>query len=215
MDARENDVPLNPADSLAIIDAQRALTRARSEPDPRLLFAIWGIAWLVGYLALFTTARSSSEHQPAVWSFVVFALAIAAAIVSTIVHVIRRTAGLQGVSARSGAMYGWSWSIGFVGIYLIASGLQRAGAGPEVMSLTWNALPVLLVGVLYLTGGALWQTTVMYALGVWFVLLAGVATVVGLPNVYLVMALAGGGGMLVGALAAHLARRRFAAVRGR
>lgn len=207
MVVHDDDAPVDPAEGLAIIEAQRALTRNRSEPDPRLLFGVWGVAWLVGYFGLFWTARDSVGHNPAAWSFIVFGVLIASAIVTTIVHVICRTAGVQGVSARSGAMYGWSWSIGFIGIYLIITGLTRAGASTDVLALAWNALPVLLVGVLYLAGGALFQTSVMYALGVWFVLLSGVATVVGLPNIYLVMALAGGGGMLAGALVSHVIRR--------
>lgn len=215
MNRHEDDAPNDAAEGLAIIDAQLELTRKRSEPDARMLLTYWGVAWVVGYLSLYVTARDSSAHQPAVWSFIVFGVVIAAAIVLTIVHILRRTAGLHGVSARSGTMYGFSWTIGFIGIYLINSGLLRAGASDEVMALAWTALPVFLVGILYLAGAALWQTTVMYVLGTWFVLLAGVATVVGLPDLYLVMTTAGGGGMLVGALAAHIARRRFSAARGR
>lgn len=207
MNVHDDDTPVDPAEGLAIIEAQRALTRDRSEPDARLLFGVWGIAYLVGYLSLYWTARDSVGHRPAVWSFTVFGIVIASAVVITIVHVIVRTAGMQGVSARSGAMYGWSWTIGFIGIYLIINGLGRAGASSQVLDLAWNALPILLVGILYLAGGALWQTTVMFALGVWFCVLAGVVTVIGLPDSYLVLALAGGGGMLLGTLISQLIRR--------
>lgn len=210
MDAQENDAPFDPAESLAIIDAQRNLTRDRSEPDPRVLFGVWGVAWLAGYLCLYVTAKDSAGHNPSGWAFAVFAALLALAIVATIVHVIMRTRGVQGVSARSGAMYGWSWSVGFVGIYLIIAGVERAGASQEVLSLLWNALPILLVGLLYLAGGALWQTNVMFALGVWFILLAGLATIIGLPTVYLVMAAGGGGGMLLGAVVVQLSRMRLA-----
>lgn len=50
-------------------------------------------------------------------------------------------------------MYGWAWFIGFTGIYLINTGVEGAGTSDEVLALLWNALPVLLVGVLYLAGG--------------------------------------------------------------
>lgn len=199
-----------PAESLAIIDAQRALVRDRAEPDGRLLFGLWGVAWVIGYSALFWTAKDAVGQRPAAWAFTVFAACLGIAVVVTIVHVLLRTRGVRGISARSGMMYGWSWTIGFVGIVAINNGLMRAGAGTEVLDLAWNALPCLFVGVMYLAGGALWQEWTVFVLGVWIILVAGAATVVGLPTTYLVMATAGGGGMLVGALVTHLVRARTA-----
>jgi len=203
-----DDAPLAPEQVLDIIREQRLVVRDRVEPDGRLLFGAWGTAWLVGYLVLFSTARDSATHTPAGWSFAVFFTLIAAAIAVTIVHTVRRSIGIAGPTGRSGAMYGWSWTIGFVAVFLIMTGLTRAGADPVVVNLGWNALPCLLVGVLYLASGALWQSTVLYVLGAWIVLVGGVATVVGLPATFLVMALAGGGGMFVGALATHVREYR-------
>ncbi len=207
----DGDPPLDPAASRAIIEAQRTAVREHTEPDGRLLFGGWGAAWLIGYLALYLTARGSADHEPTGWAFSVFAGLLLGAVVVTVVHVVRRTAGVAGPSQTSGTMYGLSWTVGFVAIYLVMSGLERAGASPEVLSLAWNALPCLLTGVLYLCGGALWQSWAVYALGVWMVLVGGVATIVGLPTTYLVMALAGGGGLLTAALLAHLSRRRHRA----
>lgn len=199
-----DEAPVVPADGLAIIDAQRAVVRQKAEVDDRLILLTWGVAWLVGYLALYLTAKESGS--PAVWAFAVFAGLLAAAVVATIVHTVRRTAGLAGPGSTSGAMFGLSWSIGFTGLALIMVGLMRAGISDVVASLLWNALPCLLVGVLYLAGGALWRSGILYGLGAWIVLVGGGATIAGLPAMYLVMAVAGGGGLLVGAALAHLRR---------
>ena len=53
-----SDEPLDLAESLAIIQAQRTRVRDQVAPDPRLLFGAWGIAWFVGYLVLWASARS-------------------------------------------------------------------------------------------------------------------------------------------------------------
>jgi hypothetical protein len=55
------------------------------------------------------------------------------------------------------------------------------------------------VGLLYLAGGILWRSTAMYVLGGWIALVGAAATLAGLPGSYLLMALAGGGGMLAAA----------------
>ena len=48
-----------------------------------------------------------------------------------------------------------------------------------------------------MAGGALWQQRSMYAIGTWMIATAGAASLVAMPAGYLVMALAGGGGMLL------------------
>lgn len=208
-----DDAPLDPEQMLAIIREQRRAVRDRYEPDPRLLFGGWGIAWLAGYLTLYLTARTTATHTPTSWSLAIFFGCIGIASAVTIVHIMRRASGVAGPSGTSGAMYGMAWTIGFVAVFLIMTGLDRAGASPAVMSLGWNALACLLVGMLYLAGGAMWQSPVLYALGTWIVLVGGVATVVGVPTGFLVMALAGGGGMLLGALVTHV--REYRAPRSR
>ena len=207
--------PLDAAESLRIIAAQTAKVRSR-EPDSRLIFAAWGAAWLLGYLALYLTATgrvgqpqvTEGFSLPAGWAFAVFGLAIIAAMVFTVVHSTRANAGIKGVSASFGAMYGWTWCLGFVGMSVMLGGLARAGAGPEVMAVASNACSCLLVGVLYMAGGAFWQDRQQYAIGVWIILVATVAVFAGLPQTYLVMAVLGGGGFFVGMVLEHLRRRR-------
>lgn len=212
------EAPFDPAEGLRLIAAQTARVRA-TEPDARILFALWGCAWLVGYLALYLTANGtlpgarvtdSGLATPAVWAFIVFAVVIGVAILATIIYSTRGTVGLRGVSARQGAMYGWSWFIGFVGVGAVTGGIASAGASDEVIALTSNALSCLVVGILYMAGGTFWQEPRQYALGVWIIVVAGIALYAGLPHTYLVMALLGGGGFLVGALIEHLHRRRSA-----
>lgn len=204
LDETDVDPAPDPAGALDIIRDQRRAVRDRAEPDSRILFLRWGGAWLLGNLVLFATARVAADHTPAGWSFAVYFTLLAVAVAVTIVHVVRRSVGVVGPSGKSGAMFGWSWTIGFVGVYLVMSGLDRAGADPEIINLGWSSLSCLLVGLLYLAGGAMWQSDVLYGLGAWLVLTGGAATLAGLPGSFLVMALAGGGGMLLGGLVTHL-----------
>lgn len=205
--APDPEAPLDAAASLALVaDQQRALRRL-VEPDNRLLFAVWGLAWLLGY-ALLWWSSDRTGASPGGLAFAGFAALLVAAVVVTMVHTISRSRVVSGPSATAGAMYGWAWTISFVAVYLVMSGLERAGLAGEPLHLAWNALPCLIVGLLYLGGGAMWQARGLYVLGVWILLVAGAATVVGLPGTYLVMAGAGGGGFLVMAVVEHARNRR-------
>jgi hypothetical protein len=144
----------------------------------------------------------------------VFFALLATAVTITIVHSVRRSGGTRGPSARTGAMYGWAWTLGFVAYPFIISGVARADASPEVIALIANALACVVVGLMYLAGGAAFGDTGLYVLGLWILLVGGVATLAGIPGSYLVLATAGGGGFLVMAVVAHLvAGRRRAACR--
>ena len=70
----------------------------------------------------------------------------------------------------------------------------------EIAALVSNALPCLVVGVIFLMSAALWDEAVMGFLGGWILLITVVFTVAGIPWGWWVMSVAGGGGMLVAAV---------------
>lgn len=196
----------DPAALLALIAEQRATTRRRTEPSLAVIATAWGSAWLIGYLVLYLTARSASTPPP--WAFGVFAALLGLAIAVTAVHIARRFAGVSGESATVGAMYGWTWLIAFLVAALVFGGAVRAGATPEVMAVLTNGVSCLVVGLIYLAGGMVWREWRMFALGGWIAVIAGVASLTGAPTLYLVMALAGGGGFLVAAAVDAVTKRR-------
>lgn len=218
----DDDLPLDPAESLRLIAAQQE--RAKDvEPDGRVLYGVWGLAWLLGYTTLYASSLRTADAaatatgatgaggavgQPEPWAFLAFTFLIVSAVAITIVHIMTRTSGLRGTSARSGALYGWAWFISFAAMSMVLAGLARADANPEVMALASNSLSCLVVGIMYLAGGAMWQESRLYVLGVWILIVAGAATIVGLPGLYLVMATAGGGGFLLMTLVEQVLRVR-------
>ncbi|MDF2848856.1 MAG: hypothetical protein K0R97_2838 [Oerskovia sp.] len=215
----DDEQPLDPAESLRLIAAQQEKAKD-VEPDGRVLYGVWGLAWLLGYTTLYVSSLRSPATatleigardvvgQPEPWAVLAFTFLVVGAVAITIVHIMTRVSGVRGASARSGALYGWAWFISFAAMSMVLGGLARAGANPEVMSLASNSLSCLVVGIMYLAGGAMWQETRLYVLGVWILLVAGAATIVGLPGLYLVMAVAGGGGFLLMAFVEQVLRVR-------
>lgn len=195
------DDSLDPAAGLELIAAQGRALRHATEPDGRVLFGIWGAAWLVGYLVMYIGL--DGENRPAVWSGVTFATCLMAAIIVTAVHISRRTAGMRGASSRQGTFYGMAWFLGFVLVFVLLAVVgQRSADIPgsgEIVGLVANGVSALVVALLYMAGGAMWEDYRTFALGVWIAVVTTAGTLVGLPGLYLVMALAGGGGFLVAA----------------
>ena len=108
-------------------------------------------------------------------------------------------------------MYGWAWAIGFIGQGMIVAGLAPGGGVPEVVTLAANAIAALVVGLLYMAGGAAVASRPRCTCSApgWSLVGAGASARRAARARYLVMALAGGGGMLVGAASSA----RCAAVR--
>src|SRR5262245_50622440 len=53
LQAAEDPAPASPAESLRLIEAQRAAAQRSLSPDPRLIYWPWGIAWFVGFGLLY------------------------------------------------------------------------------------------------------------------------------------------------------------------
>jgi hypothetical protein len=203
---RESEETTSPAEALAAIKASQASVRQQTQPSASAMFAVWGVAFLVAYTALYLGWSEAAQTSRA-WSFITLAVCVVGAMIFTAVHIATRTRGIRGTSAKVGAMYGWAWCLSFLFAMVIFGAVGAAGAPPIVMSIVTNAVSLLIVSALYMAGGALWQEWRMFALGAWFAVIGSVAAIVAPPVGYLVQAIAGGGGFLVGAVAARLLGR--------
>jgi len=201
---------LGPADAMGIIRDGKARARTASTTMSRLMMAIWGMAWLIGYGCMWLGSRSSGG-QTTVWAYAVFfTLLVLAAVTSTAAGVrASRREGIVGPTATAGALYGWSWFVAFAGGMAIAGLLvARYGLTGAVIAVLFNSLAALIVGALYMAGAAVFREPAMFVIGGVFVALGVLGTVVGVPAGFLVMALAGGGLMLVGVVVETLRAHR-------
>lgn len=203
MNELDADPPPTASDALEIIRREQARTAAAMTPNLTLMIGLWGVAWLAGGIVQFGYLRGLVSGATAGWTGI--ALLVVAAAVSIVLGV-RSGQGVRSSSGVQGAMYGWSWSIA-----MIAMGVVVAATADELpvalRPVLIPALFVFVVGVLYLAGGAIWRDTVQYATGVWIVVVAVAAVLVGAPSSALVLGV-GGGGALLAAAAAYAAQGR-------
>ena len=143
--------PLSPADSLALIDAQQA-SRARGRHlASALLCGIWGFTYLVSWGAFYLAGE---RVLPDVVAEILTGVLIVGVVVFSAVFGVRSSQGVRGPSQVVGAMYGFSWTLGFCALIAINVGLQQKGLTPDQVTLLWSGNVLLLVGVLFLAGGA-------------------------------------------------------------
>lgn len=198
MERTEGSAELSAAESLAMIEQQRARVGRELRINPVVLYAAWGLAWALGFSAMALTAADLLA-APNWFAGTFFAALMVTAMVVTGVHIGRATRGVRGVASEVGAMYGWSWALGFGALTAINSSLIGRGLTEEQIAILWPASALLIVGVLYLAGGALWRDRFQFGLGVWVLLTDAVSVFAGVPGNYVVLAIAGGGGFLVAA----------------
>lgn len=192
----------DPRGMLDLIDSTRRTTIRRLTRRYVLLYVVWAVAWAVGFGALWITQGVGAlDVLPTVLGWIVFAASLIIAIVwSAIVGIRAGSDGIRGRSQLQGMLYGFSWTISMIAAAMLIAGLQRNGLSQELANVLYPGLYVFLVGVLYLSGGALFRTVPMYIVGALLIVTAVVATFVGAPNHYLVYATIAPAAMLIAAV---------------
>ena len=181
---------------------QRSADQARERlmVNQPLIYAAWGVAWLIGCGAMWLSVLGQHPfHGAAGWAEAILDTGIVLAIVATAITVGRATRGIGGISARQGMMYGLSWPAGFASLFTIIGAAAHFGASPKVLGVLGAAGPLLLVGLIYLLAAAMWLDRVMLWIGVWDLLVAAIGAWTGPVVVLFLNAVAGGGGFLAAA----------------
>lgn len=161
-----------------LADETAAKVRHSLYPHTPVLYFIWGTAWLIGYGALHGARHDWLPLTETAALLVLFAVLVVAAVVSAVLG-IRSSLGIRGSTALQGAVYGWSWALGFVVVGLLSGIIAAAVPQFDIRGLIINSMAILLVGIMYMLGGALWHDMAMVAMGVWFLVVDVVAMVLG------------------------------------
>ncbi|GAA1788047.1 hypothetical protein [Nostocoides veronense] len=199
----------DPAEALALLQVQEDRVRVAFDTRLHEQLGAWGVALLVGLGGIWLQVRGQEPYVgPGAASGILFSVLLAAAAAVTAWRTQQATAGIAGASSWQGGLYGAGWALGFVGYFAILGAIARADAPPPAIGVFATCGPLLITGLMYLFGAALWGVRPMAALGAWLVLVASGAGFAGPVGAVLVGAVLGGGGLLVAASWLLMARRR-------
>ncbi|MET0420042.1 MAG: transporter [Actinoplanes sp.] len=199
MASTDDDLPLgDPAESLALIERERANIERDLTPDPRLMLWPWGIAWVVSFTVFFLRFGPDGRvfvDLPGWLPLLLLAVLTIAAGITTGIVGARAGRQVTGPTSRQGMFYGITWSVAFTVFSVLFS--QFSPLLPEDMvGLLWAGGMVGVTGVMYMAGSALWNDRTMFVLGAWICLIDVVGILAGPGWHSLIIAVAGGGGML-------------------
>jgi hypothetical protein len=210
MEPAESAEPLDPAESLRLIEEQRATTARHLTPDPRLLLWPWGLAWLIGFTVFFLRFGPGGRvfvDMPSWLPVAVLLTLIMAAGITTGVVGARAARQLSGPSSSQGAMYGITWSVAFCGMSVVLSRVSYLLPEPEA-NLLWAGISVAITGALHMTGGAIWNDRHLFYLGAYISVINVIGIFAGTGWHSLLIAVLGGGGMIVAGVLAWLRLHR-------
>lgn len=210
-DSEPDDEAVSPADMLAVAEQQRTHTERELGGTFPWTFAAWGIAWMAGFGWLAVTIGETAPLDiPLGYALIGFFCCLLLAGVYTGVTLGRSTRGLRGNSQTAGAMYGWSWALGFLALNMLIGAQGRYDLSDDAIALLWSTGSGLVVGMMFLAGGAMLLDKAQFAVGCWILLINAVGGYAGIPGHYVVMSLAGGGGLVAAAIHIGIRRRRAA-----
>lgn len=210
----EIDMDAAPADDaremLALIEQQQRRVDHKLRSPVPWLYGIWGFAWLIGYLLLWSAVPGGNPlfQLPLVPASIVFGVLIVGAMVTSSVLGARINRGVRGSSTFSGVVYGISWPISGFALYLFGAALKSQGLPDDAANLYFSAVFGIMAGILYLAGAALWNDRLQLIVGLIVLFGSAASPFAGLPNNFLVLALTGGPAFLAAAILSIRARRR-------
>ncbi|RIJ07987.1 hypothetical protein DZF97_11450 [Clavibacter nebraskensis] len=208
----------DPREMHALMEDQRRVAVDAQMSFVWVMEVCWGVAWILGYTALWLIDGSDAVSLPLPVAVGIFAGLIVLSSIVSIVLGIRNAPGVESSpeSAWQGRVYGISWSVAMVSVYVLGIGLAVNDAPTRLLSIFYTSGFSFVAGLMLLSTAALVRSRSSLLLGSILVVAALVAPFAGYPGNYIVMAVVGGGAYLVtGIAAALLAGRTRRSLRAR
>ena len=193
----------DPAEMLAMLRGEQDRVNRRLAALVPWILLTWGLCWLIGFLALWGIDGAKPAFSlPLPFAVTVFVVLMVASLAISGILGARSQRGIRTSpeSAFTGTVYGITWTVAFIALVVFGAALSFNGMPRELLNIYYPTGSAVLVGLLYMIAGAIWQAKPALWLGVWTLVVALAAPFFGYPANYLVFAVAGGGGFLVGAL---------------
>lgn len=204
-----SDDRFDPAEARWLLGAQERTVRQALDVRLPEQLASWGLAWFVGLGAIWLQVRGQQPYVgPGPAAAIVFAALLALVGVVTGRLTWSATSGIGGNAGRQGSLYGAGWGLGFAALWGLLGALGNAGATPGVLGILGVTGALLVVGLMYLFGAALWGVRPMGALGCWLLVLAAGVGFAGPVTASLAGSVLGGGAFLATAAWLRAVRSR-------
>lgn len=188
---------MDPAAAAAIISEAGGRARDTFQPRHRVTFAIWGVLFILGYGVLWLSARG--QHPFHGLAPATFAAASLLALFATLATVegARSETGVRGLSTIRRRGFELSVLVGYGAMFTLEGALAHAGASRPVLDVFGAAVPIMVIGLVYLVRSVTLPDWPVAALGLWLVIVAALSGYAGAPAVWGIDAIAVGPAFLL------------------
>lgn len=187
----DEDMGVDVGRAAVILGEAREQARHQLRIRYPVLFATWGLMYLLGYGSIWLSVREQHPYQgPTPAALLALTVIVAAALAITVVLVGRAVSGIGGSSALQRRVYVLASLGGFIGLLTLEAALDHAGASRAVLGVYGAAAPVLLTGVIYAAAAATWLDWAGFGLGLWLIAVGAGSGFAGPVTVWAVEALA-------------------------
>ena len=194
------DQDMSAQEAAAVVQDARVRARRELVISAPLVYAAWGLVWLLGYGAMWLSVRGQHPYSgPSGVSIAVVFVLAGFAVAAVLVIVSRAAAGIDGQSVRYRRIILAAWATGYL-ILLIVQAAIISSVSTRTYAFVAFAGPLLLAGLTYILASALGRNRTAFVLGVWL-MIAGASCAWQAPAAILATcALAGGGAFLLAAV---------------
>jgi hypothetical protein len=207
---------MEPMDALDLLQKQQLSVENQKRGFVPVISASWGIAWLLGFLAMWLIDGAKPGFSlPVPIAVGVFVILFVAASVASGVLGARSGRGIRNPAGTfSGTVYGLSWAGAMAAATVLGVALEAAGLSDRLSYLFFPSVYALVAGVLYLGAAALWHAIPTLVVGAWLLFVAAAAPFLGYPGNLLAFSIGGGGAFLGLAIYGAASNRRSRVVIG-
>lgn len=203
----DDERPLDLNTALNVVAAAEKRARRELRGNGAWVYLLWALTWFLGFGTLHGSRNGWIPLEPET-ALTLFGLLVAAGVAVTIVIFGRQSRGIRGHSSFTGGFYALAWILGFIVMGALGGTIGMAVDDFWLRGMLINGIAILIVGLLYITGGTTFNDVVQVVMGVWF-LVVDIASIIAGPEHFLtVFFIFGSGGFFVGAAVQALRQRR-------
>ena len=177
-------------------DAHARARRERVICAP-LVYAAWGLVWLLGYGGMWLSVRGQHPYSGPSGVSIAAVFVLAGIAITTVLAIASKAvAGIDGQSVRHRRVLVMTWAVGYLALLIVGPAISSS-VSTRTLAFISFAGPVLLAGLVYILAAALGRYRPAFALGAWLVIIGTSCAWLAPATILATCALAGGGAFLL------------------
>ena len=191
------DQDMSVQEAAAVVQDARVRARRELVISAPLVYAAWGLVWLLGYGAMWLSVRGQHPYTgPSGVSIAVVFVLAGFAVAAVLVIISKAAAGIDGQSVRYRRIILATYATGYLTLLIVQAAISGSVSTRTYVFVAF-AGPLLLAGLTYILASALGRNRPAFALGAWLVIVGANCAWQAPATTLAICALAGGGAFLL------------------